>query len=133
MPADVKIFVYNNLYGKNIADKFVNYAADVRDVTAYNIKAFNQTHFLLFSSCNLISKYFSLQILLYILATAFQGITTVLVVFNPVVTNSSIKVPFLMFVGCNYLFVFCIARTLNEIKSEVRKLRRSVHVSVCLN
>ena len=119
MPAEAKVFIHNKVYGKHVAGKFVSYIPNFRKLTAHKIKTFNQIHFLLFASCNLISKYFSFQLLLFVLITAFQGIVITVKVSDPNVLSSSLAL--LIFLGANFLFVSSIAHTFNEIKYEVRK------------
>lgn len=120
VPPDDKIFIENKIHGEDVAEKFVNYSTDVRRVTVDKIKAFNQIHFLLYSSCNLIAKYFSLQILLFVLAAVLQGMKLFIMVFDPDIVHTSLKVTFMIYVINGLVFVFSVADVFHKIKSEVR-------------
>lgn len=123
---DAKMFLQNKLYGENVERRFVSCDEDVRRVTAHKIKTFNQIHFLLYSSCNLVSKYFSFQILVFILTTALQGIVTFIVLFDTMVFPPSTYAVLVTFVVYNCVLLVCVTDTFHKIKSEVRNRAKPI-------
>lgn len=119
LPPDDGIFLEKKIHGEHVEGKFVNYCADVRRVTANKIKTFNRIHFLLYLSCNLLSKYFALPMFLCVLYTALCGVITALLVFDPYSLTTPLKYTLLIPTVYNYLLVFLVANTFYKIQSEV--------------
>lgn len=120
-PADMKVFIEKKIHAKDVMENFADcYEADGRRVTAHKIKTFNKIHFTLYSSCNLIAKYFSLQILFSVLLTAFKAITMFITIFATDLFKMPVQLALLCFVAQNFILVFCIANVFYKIQCEVR-------------
>ena len=130
LPPDDKIFIKNKIHAEGAVEKFVNYTDDVRDVTARKIKTFNQIHFLLYSSYNLIAKYFSLQLFLCTVALSLHVITLFINLFDTDLNHSPQRASTVIFIVFNCTFVFSVANVCHKIQSEVRNNSMRVTQSV---
>lgn len=119
LPPENTIFIQKKIYAKHVKNKFVNPNLNKRSVSFCNVKSFNLIHYHLYSCCNLINEYFSLQILANVLRVSLQIINSSLLVFSP--RPASIFARFI-FVGVTFYncsWVFCISDLCHKITSEV--------------
>lgn len=121
-PPDDRIFIEKKIRGKDVAGKFVDYGADVRRITEHKIIMFNRIHFLLYSSCNLIAKYFSLQIFLFVLTAILQAMKLFIMMFDQNVSLVSMKILFIIYVVNTFVHVFSVANAFHKIRHEVSEL-----------
>lgn len=125
--SEARLFLQKKIHGKEVANKFVDSACDLRAVTARKIRSFNQIHLLLYSSCNHINNYFSLQILLCVVSVTLQVITMCLHMFKAYDKQAYIYVFVAPLIIYNFVCVFRIACVFHKITSEVGNLR------ICFN
>lgn len=123
-PPEDKMFIERKVHAKNVGDKFVNPALNKRIVSCCHVKSFNLIHFNLYSCCNLINDYFSLQILAAVLRVSLQIITTSLYVFNSSPTSILRKLICVLHLCYNCSWVFYISNLCYRIKSEVSIYQR---------
>ena len=116
---DDEIFIESKIHAKGVPEKFVKYTDDVRLVTAHKIRTFNQIHFLLYSTSNLIAKYFSLQLLFCILTTAFHAFKLFIKIFDSA-ENIYQRATIIVFIIFNTMLVFYVANICHKIKSQVK-------------
>lgn len=130
MPPDDSLFIENKLYGKHTADKFVDANQDTREVSAFKIKRYNQIHFLLWSSCNIISDYFSLQNLSCLLQTSLMVVKYCLFMFEVRHNNLFVFLQTLnsAMTGYSVWLVFVLAKLCNDIICEVNMYETYVNI-----
>lgn len=121
LPHEIEEFMENKASGKHAVGKFVENNSCMRQVTAVKIKAFNQIHFLLYSSCNLISNYFSLQICLCVLSTALLLQCTFIDVFFVGYIDTLVEMTQIIVTCFNFIQILVIADIFHQITSEVSK------------
>lgn len=119
LPSEAKRFIQNKIHAKNVADKFVVFDSNARQVTAQKIKAFNQIHFLLVNCTNLVSKYFSLQIFCCVVCTALQIMCISIAVFVQDFMILEAKIIFAVFTFYDFILVFSIGHVFHNITREV--------------
>lgn len=122
-PSEAQLFIDNKTNAKEVATNFVSFeTADIglRCMTARNIKTFNQIHYLLYSSCNQITKYFSLQMLFTVSALTLQTIKLFIRIINLNLLHNPISAANVIFPVFNFACVFAIADVFHKIKTEVR-------------
>lgn len=131
---EAKLFMRSKLNTHKVTVMFVDPSSQIRQITAQNIRKFNQVHFLLYSAFNLISEYFSPIVLFSVLATALAVISTSIFTFDYRYSCMSFDTVFLVINVHSFVQIFLIANTVHKISSEVsnQKPYYSVQIKVIL-
>ena len=118
-PFENKTFVEEKRCDKNLNDYFVDVTLMARQVSTEKISVFNKIHFTLFSTCNLLNSYISLQLFLAVLKVSFNLITFAISSFGTSKDLHSLKITYLLIVSPSVACIYLICHMCYSVKLEV--------------
>lgn len=131
LPNEAKILLENKTKEEHVKDKFIDYASNVRETSVEKIRAFNQIHFLLYSSCKIIDRYFSLQIFLCVVESALDIMCACIELFDLDYFDVSVEAAFLVFSCYEFIQVFRVAKLYYTVSFEVRYIWYRIYSMTC--